>query len=96
MLKTWDPWISTSLEMIFPSKYWGWCFFFWMEKGIIVPIDIKGEKQTLKNYCLVSLLPVCEKIFKGLLFNKMFQTGNIFKPCDSYINLTVTNYSQDM
>ena len=58
MLKTWDPWISTSLEMIFSSKYWGW-----MEKGIIVTIDIKGEKQTLKDYCLVSLLPVCEKNF---------------------------------
>ena len=39
---------------------------------ISVPIHKKGNKQTLKNYRPVSLLPICGKIFKRLTFNEMF------------------------
>ena len=63
----------------------------------------KGDKQTLKNYRLVSLLPICGKIFERLIFNKMFrffldnklitmnQSG--FKPGNSCINqlLSITH-----
>ena len=67
-----------------------------MKKGNIVSICKKGDKQTLKNYHPVSLLPLCGKILERLLFNKMFkffiekklissnQSG--FKPGDSCIN----------
>ena len=62
-----------------------------------------GEKQTLKNYRPVSLLPICGKIFERLIFNEMFrffldnklistnQSG--FKPGDSCINqlLSITH-----
>ena len=40
-----------------------------MEKGNIVPIHKKGDKKTLKNYCPVSLLTICGKIFEKLMFN---------------------------
>ena len=55
-----------------------------------------NEKQILKNYRPISLLPVCGKISEKLIFNEMFkffiendlispnQSG--FKPVDSYIN----------
>ena len=65
-------------------------------KRLVVPIHKKGDKQTLRNYHPVSLLPVCTKIFERLLYNEMFgffldkglisanQSG--FKPGDSCIN----------
>ena len=73
------------------------------KKANIVPIHKKGDKQTLKNYRPVSLLPICGKIFERLLFNEMFrffldnklistnQSG--FKPGDSCINqlLSITH-----
>ena len=37
-----------------------------------VPIHKKGDKQTLKNYRPVSLLPICGKIFERLIYNEMF------------------------
>ena len=48
---------------IFPSEW---------KKGNIVPIHKKGDKQTLKNYRPVSLLPICRKILERLIFNEMF------------------------
>ena len=69
----------------------------------VVKIHQKGDKQTLKNYCPVSLLPICSKIFERLLYNEMFgffldkgliaanQSG--FKPGNSFINklLSITH-----
>ena len=49
---------------IFPSEW---------KKGNIVPIHKKGDKQTLKNYRPVSLLPICGKILERLMFNEMFK-----------------------
>ena len=74
-----------------------------LEKGSIVPIHKKGDKQILKNYRPVSLLPICGKIFERLIFNELFnfllennlispnQSG--FKPGDSCINqlLSITH-----
>ena len=66
------------------------------KKANVVPIHKKGDKQTLKNYRPVSLLPICGKIFERLIYNEMFgffldkglisanQSG--FKPGDSCIN----------
>ena len=76
---------------IFPSE---------LKKGNIVPIHKKGDKQTLKNYRPVSLLPICGKILERLMFNEMFkffienelissnQSG--FKPGDSCVNQLVS------
>ena len=66
------------------------------KKGNAVPIFKNGNKQILKNYRPISLLPVCGKIFEKLILNEMFkffiendlillnQSG--FKPGDSCIN----------
>ena len=43
-----------------------------LKKANAVPIHKKGDKQTLKNYRPVSLLPICSKIFERLLYNEMF------------------------
>ena len=72
---------------MFPSEW---------KKGNMVPVHEKGDKQVLKNYRSVSLLPFCGKTFEGLIFNERFslllennlvspnQSG--FKPGDSCIN----------
>ena len=48
---------------MFPSEW---------KKGNIVPCDKMGDKQNLKNYRPVSLLPICGNFFERLIFNKMF------------------------
>ena len=68
-----------------------------------VEIHKEGDKQTLKNYRPVSLLPIYSKIFEKLLYNKMsgfFLDKDLisanksgFKPGDSCINqlLSITH-----
>ena len=51
------------LTGVFPSEW---------EEGNIGPISKKGDKQNIKNYRPVSLLPICGKIFERLIFNEMF------------------------
>ena len=63
----------------------------------------KNDKQSLANYWLISLYPICGKIFERLLYNEMFNffiTNHIlptnqsgFKPGDSCINqlLSITH-----
>ena len=42
------------------------------KKGNVVPIHKKDDKQTVKNYRPVSLLPICGKIFECLIYNVMY------------------------
>ena len=39
----------------------------------MVPVHKKGDKQVLRNYRPVSLLPICGKIFERLIYNNMFE-----------------------
>ena len=61
-----------------------------------VPTGKKNDKQLVKNYRPISLLPICGKIFERLIYNKLFhffQGNNLsspsqcgFKPGDSCTN----------
>ena len=42
------------------------------EKAIVEQIHKKVDKQTLKNYRPVSLLPICSENLERLLYNEMF------------------------
>ena len=97
MLKVCGPSIYKPVEIIFNQCFETGTFEFECKKGNIVPIRKKGDKQTLKNYRLESLLPIYRKILERLMFNEMFkffiknklissrQSG--FKPGDSFILL---------
>ena len=43
-----------------------------MEKANIVPVHKKGNKQCLKNYRPIPLLPISSKIFERFIYNEMF------------------------
>ena len=73
------------------------------KKANVVPGHKDNDKQLVKNYRPISLLPVCGKIFERILYNSLFnflnqndlispaQSG--FKPGDSCINqlLSITH-----
>ena len=62
----------------------------------VTPIFKKGDKQLIKNYRPISLLPICGKAFEKLIFNNLYnhltrynlitknQSG--FRPGDSTTN----------
>ena len=103
MLKVCGPSIYKPLEIIFNQCLQTGVFPFEWKKGNIVPIHEKGDKETLKNYRSVSLLPICGKILERLTFNEMFEffienklisfSQSGFKPDDSCINqlLSITH-----
>ena len=62
MLKICGSLIYKTLEMIFNQCIETGVFPSEWKDGNIVPIHKKGDKQTLKNYRLVPLLPICGKI----------------------------------
>ena len=65
---------------LFPSNW---------KNGDIAPIHKKGDKQILKNYRSVSLLPVCGKIFERLIFNELLNfllENNLISPSQSGFN----------
>ena len=96
MLKICGDIISKPLELIFKQTFITGSYSFDWRKGNIVPVHNKGNKQNIKNYHPVSLLPICGKVCKRILFNNMFslfhrknlttQKQSRFKPGDSGIN----------
>ena len=72
MLKICGDSVCLPLEMIFKQTLLTGVFPSVWKKGNIVPIHKNGDKQNIKNYRPVSLLPICGKIFERLIFNEMF------------------------
>ena len=70
------------------------------KKANVVLVHKKGDKQILKKYRPVSLLPICGKIFERLIYNNffeyfiendlIFQNQSGFKPGDSCINQLIS------
>ena len=89
--------------MIFTSRLETGVFPIHWKKANVVPIHKKESKQLVKNYRPLSLLPVCGKVFKRLIYNEVYpyltdnnlisshQSG--FKEGDSCINqiLSITH-----
>ena len=67
-----------------------------MEVANVKPIFKKGDKQLIKNYRPISLLPICGKMFEKIIFNNLysyFNGNNLitknqsgFRPGDSTTN----------
>ena len=62
----------------------------------VTPVFKKGDKQLIKNYRPISLLPICGKILEKIIFNNLYSylhTNNLltknqsgFRPGDSTTN----------
>ena len=62
----------------------------------VSPIFKKDDKQSIKNYRYISLLPICGKMFEKIIFNNLYHylnSNNLitrnqsgFRPCDSTTN----------
>ena len=95
--------ICKPLQLIFSQCIDTGSFPLEWKKANVAPFHKTGDKQCLKNYQPVSLLPICRKIFERLIFNERFRFLNEsnlissnqsgFKPGDSCINqlLSITH-----
>ena len=99
MIKICGKSICKPLQIIFSQCIDTGSFPLEWKKANVVPVHKKGDKQCLKNYRPVSLLPVCRKIFKRLMFGFLIENNLIssnqsgFKPGESCINqlLSITH-----
>ena len=65
--------IYKSLNLFFESCLETGQFLSKREKANVVPVFKKGDRQLLRNYLPISLLPITGKIFEMFLFNQMFE-----------------------
>ena len=65
--------ICKPLELIFQQAMESGSFPSEWKNGNVVPIHQKDDKQCLKNYRSLSLLPICVKTFEKFILNEMFQ-----------------------
>ena len=103
MIKICDIFICRPLKLIFQACLESGTFPNEWKKANVVPVHKKGDKQILKNYRPISLLPIAFKIFERLLYDKMFEffiANNLisksqsgFRPGGSCINqlLSITH-----
>ena len=73
MLHICDESICKPLEIIFRSCLEEGEFPSEWKKSILIPVFKKCNKQELKNYCPISLLPGSGKIVERLLYNSTFK-----------------------
>ena len=73
MLKICDKSICKLLELIFKSCIKHGNFPIEWKMANVVPVHKKSDKQILKNYWPVSLLPICGKVFERLIYNSLFE-----------------------
>ena len=86
MLKLCESAITELLHLIFKNYLCSSALPDVWKKANVIPVHNKGDKQVLKNYDPVLLLPICGKIFEKLIFNALytfFEDHKLLNPCQS-------------
>ena len=103
MIKICGKSLSRPLEMVFKSCVIKGEYPSEWKKANVVLVHKKSDKQSLKNYRPISLLPIFGKIFERIIYNNIFEylaTNKLisdnqsgFKPGDSCVNqrLSITH-----
>ena len=96
MLKLCDPSICKPLTLLFENCLASGEFPNLWKKSNVVPVHKKGNKQLIKNYRPVPLLPICGKLVEKPMFNSIFSFIDIrnmlsvhqsgFRPGDSSVH----------
>ena len=72
MLLLCDTSIATPLKIIFQNILYTSIYPDMWKLANVTPIFKKGDKQLVKNYRPISLLPICSKLFEKLIFNSLY------------------------
>ena len=72
MLKLCDPSICKPLTLLFENCLASGEFPNLWKESNVVPVHKKGNKQLIKNYRPVPLLPICGKLVEKPMFNSIF------------------------
>ena len=86
MLKICDDSIALPLQIIFEKAFSSGTFPQNWKKANVIPVHKKSDKNTLKNYRPISLLPLMGKLFEKCIFDSMysyFEDNNLFNSCQS-------------
>ena len=97
MIKTCGDAITFPLKLIFKSMIYEGVFPDNLKKSNVVPIHKKELKNLMKKYGPISLLPIFNKVFEGLVFNTLlnfFLQNKLFTPCQSGFILVDSCVSQ--
>ena len=96
MLILCDDSVSIPLQIIYSNILSTYIYPDIWKLANVTPIFKKGDKQLIKNYRSISLLPICGKILEKLIFNQLYtylHTNNLitknqsgFHPADSTTN----------
>ena len=104
MLKLCAASICKPLTLLFENCFASGEFLNVCKRSNVVPVHKKVDKQLIliKNYRLVSLLPICGKLMKKLMFNSIFNfidTRNMlsvrqsrFRPGDSCTPVCINSF----
>ena len=86
MFKICDSVLVEPLSQIYKSCINSGVFPDIWKKSHIIPTYKKNDKCCINNYRPVSLLPICGKIFEGILYNPLFlylESNNLLTPHQS-------------
>ena len=78
-----------SLKLIFEASLEGREFPDYWKKAIVVPVHKKENKNLVKNYRPISLLPIFGKIFERVIFKNLFNCfhkNELFIKCQCYFS----------
>ena len=86
MVKICDDAIAPALKIIFDSALASGTYLTSWEKANVVPVHKKEEKNILKYYRPISLLPIFGKMFEKCIYDciySYFEDNNLFVSCQS-------------
>ena len=72
MIKICDKSLLKSLTTLFQNSMKSSCYPFIWKRSNIIPVHKKNDKQLVKNYRRISLLPIFGKIFEKIIYDRLY------------------------